>query len=222
MSISPKFFETLLWVFVIPAVAIMAFILFNYFQAKSAYKHNEKLIDTEYNEAQKRARRQAEYNRGLANSYEQARGKLYETYTKTCNLLQRMYGMGIIYEKYQYDIVAICMFVEYFKSGRCSTLEAQGAQQGAYNLYEYEKRMNIIISKLDEIIVRLDRIEENQYGLFMALNEIKNQQDRIISNLNNIAGKMDRQIENAEYMRYDLSVMRMNSDIAMIYGMKYV
>lgn len=219
ISIAPKFFWELFFVFIVPAVAIVAYILFNYFQGKKVFNYNERVINEQYNEEQKRARQQDEYNRQIAKTYEQARNRLYQTYVKTCNLLRNMYGMGIIYEKYQYDLVAICMFAEYFKSGRCTTFEGH---EGAYNLFEHEKRMNIIIGKLDEIITRLDRIEQNQYGLFMALNEIRNQQDRIISNLNSISGKMDRQIENAEYMRYDLSVMRMNNDIAMIYGMKYV
>lgn len=56
---------------------------------------------------------------------------------------------------------------EYFASGRVTTLE--GAD-GAYNLYESELRLNLIINKMDTIIKNLEDIKANQYALY---NELK-------------------------------------------------
>lgn len=56
----------------------------------------------------------------------------------------------------------------------------------------------------------------------MALKEINNTQNKILNNLQGIAQRQEQQLENAEYMRYDLEVLKTNSNIAMIYGMRYV
>lgn len=60
------------------------------------------------------------------------------------------------------------LFYEYFITGRVS--ELAGAN-GAYNLFESEKRANIIIAKLDVIISILDEIKDNKYTLYCALKE---------------------------------------------------
>ena len=60
------------------------------------------------------------------------------------------------------------MLYEYISSGRCSQLEGH---KGAYNLYEQEIRMNLILSKLDDVLAHLDRIEGNQYELARAIRD---------------------------------------------------
>ncbi|MBR6096095.1 MAG: hypothetical protein IKP82_03985 [Oscillospiraceae bacterium] len=62
--------------------------------------------------------------------------------------LNKYYNTGVIYPKY-YGLVPITMFCEYIESGRCSSLTGYN---GAYNTYENENRLNIIITKLDIII----------------------------------------------------------------------
>ena len=104
------------------------------------YKENEEIIEQEYQADKKRAAAQNQYRRRKAAYYEDAREELYELYDKTCTLLERMYNKGIIYEKYQYDLVAVSMFAEYFKFGRCSCLEGH---EGAYNIYENEIRLGV-------------------------------------------------------------------------------
>ncbi len=68
------------------------------------------------------------------------------------------------------------MFCEYFESGRCTTLEGH---EGAYNIYENEIRLNLIITKLDDIITRLDRIQSNQYMLANMLGDCTRQIARL-------------------------------------------
>ncbi len=99
----------------------------------------------------------------IINQIEEAR-KYYNT---TMETLDRLYMVGIIYEKYR-NMVAVGMFCEYFDSGRCSTLEGH---EGAYNIFENEIRQNIIISKLDVIITELEKIEQNQYMIYQAIQD---------------------------------------------------
>ncbi len=85
----------------------------------------------------------------------------------TEDALSQYYYKGVIYEKYQ-NLVPITMFCEYFASGRCNSLTGH---EGAYNIYENEIRLNLIVVKLDEVINRLDQIKENQYMLANMIQE---------------------------------------------------
>ncbi len=188
-------------------------------RARKEYYEYQQLIEKEYREAEKRAKMQEYDQKQMAAHYRQARNKMYNTYVQICNLLKQMYAKNIIAEEYRYDIAAICTFSQYLRSRKCFTLEGH---EGAYLLYEEEKFRGRVLGKLDEIIAHLDRIEQNQYGIVMALREINNTQNRILNNLHVISQRQEQQLENAEYMRYDLEVLRTNSDIAMIYGIRYI
>lgn len=115
--------------------------------------------------------------------------KAESKYNETYMILQEYYNKGIIFEKYR-GLVPICMFHEYLQSGRCEQLTGH---EGAYNIYENELRMNIIINKLNDIIERLDSIEENQYVIAQAIrgataevNKLSNLVNQQISTLQNI------------------------------------
>ena len=62
--------------------------------------------------------------------------------------------------------MAVCSICEYLESGRCSEL---GGPDGAYNLFEQEIRMNLIITQLGSILSKLDRIQANQAMLYDAI-----------------------------------------------------
>ncbi len=85
----------------------------------------------------------------------------------TEDALKKYYAQNIIYEKYR-SFVPVTMFCEYFASGRCNTLVGH---EGAYNIYESEIRLNLIIVKLDDIIKHLEQIEQNQYMLSNMIRE---------------------------------------------------
>lgn len=93
--------------------------------------------------------------------------KARKKYKETYDILQQYYDLNVIFEKYR-SMIPVCMFCEYLQSGRCSQLTGH---EGAYNIYENELRMNIIINKLDDIIEKLDIIEKNQYILAHAIHE---------------------------------------------------
>ena len=117
---------------------------------------------------------------------------------RTQNLLQRYYNLNVVYPKYR-GLVPICTIYEYLESGRCSSLTGPN---GAYNLYESELRMNLIIGRLDIIIRKLDEIKRNQYLLYQAIMSSNAQIDRISSamgNLQNTADSIERNTALSSY-----------------------
>lgn len=115
--------------------------------------------------------------------------KAQQTLNRTRQVLEKYYSLGVIHPGY-YGLVPICTLYEYLESGRCFSLTGH---EGAYNLYESELRMNIIIGKLDDIIDRLDAIADRLDAIAASqrvlANEIKrsNQQvDQLSHTLNKI------------------------------------
>lgn len=90
---------------------------------------------------------------------------LIKQYNDTSNLLKQYYDLNVIHPSYR-NLSAMAMFSQYLNTGRCTVLEGH---EGCYNLYEAEKRQNMIITQLDRVLSKLDSIQENQYELFHAL-----------------------------------------------------
>ena len=103
---------------------------------------------------------------------------------ETEKVLEDYYRNGLVYDKY-HELIPITMFCEYLTSSRCDTLTGH---EGAYNIYENERLMNLIITKLDDIMCRLDQINRNQYMLACMLKEINN-------NVQNLCGIVTQQVE---------------------------
>ena len=91
-----------------------------------------------------------EETEALQNEYNKLSRKLEETQ----DTLLQMYSLDVIFPKYR-NIIAVSSFYEYLLSGRCDKLE------GAYNIFESELRMNLIINKIDDVIKHLEKIEQH-------------------------------------------------------------
>lgn len=91
--------------------------------------------------------------------------QLSRTSTKTTQQLQKLYDQNIIFPKYR-NFVAMAAITEYIESGRCNQLEGMG---GAYNLFEEEIRLNLIIIQLNKVVESLDQIKNSQYLLYTQL-----------------------------------------------------
>lgn len=103
------------------------------------------------------------------------------------------------------------MFIEYLDSRRCSELEGP---EGAYNIYENEARLNVIITKLDMVIERLDSIRENQYYLYETMSEINKKSDVIHRELLKIS-------DNTQMTAFYSEITASNtSALAMIEGLR--
>ncbi len=95
--------------------------------------------------------------------------------------LVKLYNLGIVFPKY-HDWISICSFIVYLESGRCETLEGK---DGAYNIYESEKRMNLLITEVSKIGDNLEAIKRNQYVLYTSMIEVDNSISSILIDINN-------------------------------------
>ena len=104
--------------------------------------------------------REKGYARGL-----EAVKKLEVSCSETREILEQLYDANVVFPKYR-NLVAMSSMYEYLASGRCSQLTGP---DGAYNLFEFELRQNIIIGELGIIIEQLEDIKRGQYMLYTEL-----------------------------------------------------
>lgn len=134
----------------------------------------------------------------------QAAAKLEESKA----LLQQMYSIGVIYPKYQ-NLIAISSFYDYLMSGRCSELEGH---EGAYNIYEMEARLDRIVTQLDIVIAKLDKIQQNQYMLYRAIQEGNKQNQELLGKLTSavkgVSERLDAQGRSIAYAAYEAELTR--------------
>lgn len=129
---------------------------------------------------------------------------------ETKKLLSKMYSFNVVHIKYC-SLVPIITICEYFEVGRCSSLKGE---RGAYNMFENELIQNTIISKLDDVVSKLDIIRDTQYLLYESIqtanrisNEIVNQNNRLIEINGNIAN-------NTKAIAYNNKVIADNTRIS--------
>lgn len=123
--------------------------------------------------------------------------------------LNDLYSLNIIYSKYRNDIVAVNSFYEYFISGRVYSLAASrsSGNDGAYNLYENELRLDRITNKLDVIINQLEQIKENQYMLYNAIQEANS----MAFEISRMADKISAVADNTSMTAYNAKITADNS-----------
>ncbi len=85
-------------------------------------------------------------------------------------LLREYYDKGALYTTYQ-NITAVCSIYEYLESGKCSQLHGH---EGAYVLYDQERRLDRIIEGLDRISNQIEQIRQNQVMLYSVAQEMNN------------------------------------------------
>jgi len=163
-------------------VAIIMFIKDN-----KSEKEKEQKVAVENDSIRLQNQKNREYAIRQASVLKQELQILNRSIQQTEQALSRYYGKGIIFPKYR-ELVAVSSFYEYMASGRCSTLEGH---EGAYNIFESESRQNLILRKLDDIIERLDRIEENQYMLYTAIQSSNRETNRMLTELNRTAQSIE-------------------------------
>lgn len=134
--------------------------------------------------------------------------KIEDIYADTKETLDQYYNIGIIYHKYR-NFIAVSSFYDYFCSGRCSKLEGH---EGAYNIYENERRLDKICDKLDDIIEHLESIERNQYMLFSAIQSCKFTTEKLADFIGNLDNSLQN-IENSnEIIAYNSAITAENTE----------
>lgn len=121
----------------------------------------------------------------------------------------QMYSYGILFEKYR-NFVAVSSFFEYISSGRCETLE--GAD-GAYNLYENEIRMNMVIGQLNQVIESLEEIKQNQYMIYSAIQETNSQLSKLNSSMGSVISTLSSISADTSDMKSYMSKIADNTEV---------
>lgn len=142
-------------------------------------------------------------------------------------LLDQIYASGVIYPKYR-NLPAISSFLDYFSSGRCSSLTGP---HGAYNLYESEVRLDGIITHLDRISRQLNQIQFNQQMLYYAMKDCEETVNRLCravensaDHLSQIAASQSKIEENSAMAAYRAKLLEKESAYRnqMQYGVDFV
>lgn len=154
------------------------------------YNENKKTIENRYDSDLKKYQKEYnEYKLNLVKEEQRKREgplkiaalqydlkKIEEQHTKTHKLLKQIYDQGIIYPKYR-NFAMVSLMYEYIYSGRCSSLEGT---DGAYNILETELRLDRISVQLDQIISHLEKIKQNQFMLYSAIQESNSRLSQIM------------------------------------------
>ncbi len=130
---------------------------------------------------------------------------------KTTSLLESYYSLNILFPKYR-DIYAVASIYEYILSGRCYELQGH---EGAYNLYEHELQMGMIISRLDRIIDNLESIKRNQRMLYDAIQESNNLSRRIMYQITETEKTLNRIAVSNETIVAENAIISYNSKRAL-------
>lgn len=128
---------------------------------------------------------------------------LRRSLNETTNILSRFYSPNIIYSKYR-DVVALAQILEYYESGRRDRLEGEG---GAYDLFEYELKQEIIIANLVEIRKQLSRIQCTQTLLYNELRNTNNMLSSISGEISRISSSMNRIAIDSHISAYNSAII---------------
>lgn len=118
---------------------------------------------------------------------------------KTKNALDAVYQMGIIHPKYR-NMVAVTSFFDYFDTGRCFSLTGPG---GAYATYEEDLRFKRIETRLDVVISKLDEIVANQQYMAELMREANATLSRIEASNNSMMKDVKKIKDNSELTAYN-------------------
>lgn len=124
---------------------------------------------------------------------------------ETQGLLGLLYSRDIIAYKYR-NILAVSAFCEYLETERCDTLIGP---YGAYNIFENTMGIQMINSKLSQILDNLWLIQQNQQMLHSAILKINNNISRLTQSvvetnghLSRISDSLDDQVKCTEIIAY--------------------
>lgn len=113
--------------------------------------------------------------------------------------LAKAYAYNVLDADYR-NIYAVSSFHGYLVKGRthCLQFNEQTGDQGAYNIYEQERRLDRIITNTEEILVRLDYVMEYQQDLAVGLREASHKIESLCGNVNAQLRKVTGSVANIE------------------------
>lgn len=154
---------------------------------------------------------------------ENALKQIDEALEDTSETMVEVCENDVIHYNYRNDLAALTAFYEYIDMGRCSELTGVN---GAYNLYESEKRMDKIITQLDTVISNLEDIKRNQYFLYCTvqnmITQIETVSNRIESEIKNNADALNAAAENTAVSAYTAEIIKNNLYYSRTYENSYM
>ena len=192
-AISGIFKGALLGLAVAAVIAVIKYCI-----ERSKEEAKQQRYDEQYAKEKKADQKRVDEENVIKNRLIALRYSMEEQARHTQDTLDQYYGLNLIYPKYR-NLNAICSIYEYLAAERCSELTGH---EGAYNTYELEARLDVILVKLDDILANLEAIKANQYMLYSALNEGNKKMDRLLSEAEQqtkLAGYIAEQTEIAAY-----------------------
>lgn len=174
--------------------------LWEYFSYhKTALKSYDENLDNYYRAVQadeERVERELAMRQQIQNQI----GQVQFQQKKTSTALAALYDLEIIHPKYRHNMVAIASFYDYFDTGICSTLTGP---HGAYSRYEEDLRFQRIYSRLDVIISKLDELIDTQRTIAQLLEQANDTLSHISRTNNRMMQKMSRIEENSDLTAYN-------------------
>ena len=169
------------------------------------YKDNMKIYDLAVEQDKVRVAKELQDKRKVEVQIE----SLKYTRDQVLNTLEIMYSMNVLYPKYR-NLVAVATMYEYFDSGRCTLLEGH---EGAYNIYENEIRLNVILSKLSDILSRLEDIKNNQMTMYNTIKEGNRLTNQLCGNTERLIAQNKTITENTAITAYNSEITAANTEI---------
>ncbi len=124
---------------------------------------------------------------------------LKESYNDVVAALQGLYSIGVLDPKYHGDLAAIATMREYLVSGKCQGLVINGNDVGAYRIYKDRLLQHKIIGKLDEILRSPEKIKQNQFALYEAVQSSKRQIRELTNSVATAAAHLEQSQDVADY-----------------------
>ncbi len=118
---------------------------------------------------------------------------------KTETSLVKAYRYNVLDPDYR-NIYAVSSMYGYLVKGRTKCLQFNDAtgDQGAYNIYENELRLNKIITNTQEILNKLDQVINAQYQLAYGLQQANRKIDALCHSISNHINKVETSLQNIE------------------------
>lgn len=177
--------------------------LIYFFYCKAKESKLEKEAEREYLDEKALDNKRVNREREQIKRLDMARDAVVDARVQTVTLLNKYYEANVLYSSYQ-NMAAVCSICEYLKSGKCSELKGH---EGAYVLYDNERRLDRIVERLDDIVVQLDQIKASQFMLYSAIQE----GNRIT---NKVLQETYRQTELQEFSAKQNAITAHNSEVA--------
>lgn len=128
--------------------------------------------------------------------------ELEKKHNESKRILQNCYDNGPLYKDYC-NIVALCSIYQYLDSGRCDTLKGH---EGAYNIYENERRLDRICTVLDDILANINQIKNYQIQLYGVLQEGNKKLDNLLAESVRQSNAMQRISDQNAIIEYNTGV----------------